>query len=154
MTPTRRSLLLAVLAIPVAGTILRPALASEPEVFATGGIAISGYDPVAYFTDGKPVRGSPDHALMWRGATWYFASAATMEAFEMNPHAYAPQYGGYCAYAMTKGAIAATAPDAFAVSSGRLYLTYSTEIRAIWADDVAGNVALADAHWPAALNKK
>lgn len=154
MTLTRRSLLLATLAIPVAGTILRPALANEPEVFATGGIAISGYDPVAYFTHGKPVRGSPDHALMWRGATWYFASAEAMAAFEMDPYAYAPQYGGYCAYAMTKGDIAATAPDAFAMSGGRLYLTYSTAVRAIWADDVAGNVARANAHWPAALNKK
>ncbi len=68
MTLTRRSLLVAALAIPVVGTILRPALAAEPEVYATGGIAISGYDPVAYFADGKAVKGSPAHALMWRGA--------------------------------------------------------------------------------------
>ncbi len=154
MTLTRRSLLVAALAIPVVGTILRPALAAEPEVYATGGIAISGYDPVAYFADGKAVKGSPAHALMWRGAIWHFVSAGTMEAFEMNPYAYAPQYGGYCAYAMAKGAVAATAPDAFAVSGGRLYLTYSTAVRAIWAEDIAGNVASADAHWPAALNKK
>ncbi len=154
MTPTRRSLLLAALAIPVAGTILRPALAREPEVFATGGIAISGYDPVAYFTEGLAVKGSPEHALVWRGATWHFASPATMERFEMNPHAYAPRYGGYCAYGMTKGTVAPTAPDAFALSGGRLYLTYSTEVLAIWSADVEGNVARADAYWPTVLNKK
>ncbi len=154
MTPTRRSLLLAALAIPVAGTILRPAFATEPEVYSTGGIAISGHDPVAYFTEGRPVKGAPRHALVWRGATWHFATAGAMEAFEMDPHAYAPQYGGYCAYAMTTGDVSPTAPDAFALSGGRLYLTYSTEVRAIWAADIAANVALADAHWPAALNKK
>lgn len=154
MNLTRRALFVAALAIPVAGTILRPAFANEPEVFAPGGVAISGYDPVAYFTEDKPVPGRMDHALMWRGATWYFASADTMEAFEMNPAAYAPQYGGYCAYEMSKGAVASTAPEAFTVTDGRLYLTHSMEFRAIWRQDIAGNVALADSHWPAALNSK
>ncbi len=154
MNLTRRALLVAALAVPVAGTILRPAFANEPEVFAPGGVAISGYDPVAYFTEGKPVAGDVHHALMWRGATWYFASAETMEAFEMNPAAYAPQYGGYCAYAMSKGSIASTAPDAFTVKDGRLYLNFSTEVRAIWSEDITGNVARADAFWPAVLATK
>jgi YHS domain-containing protein len=154
MNLTRRALFVAALAIPVAGTILRPAFADEPEVFAPGGVAISGYDPVAYFTEGKPVPGKMDHALMWRGATWYFASAESMEAFEMNPAAYAPQYGGYCAYAMSKGAVASTAPEAFTVSDGRLYLNFSTEVRTIWSQDIPGNVVLADGYWPAALNTK
>lgn len=154
MSLTRRALLCAALAIPVAGTILRPALAAEPEVFAPGGVAISGYDPVAYFTEGRAVAGQASHALMWRGATWYFASADTMAAFEMNPAAYAPQYGGYCAYAMSKGAVSATAPEAFTVYEGRLYLNYSTEVRAIWKADIPGNTALADGFWPAALGHK
>ena len=154
MTLTRRSLLLAVLAIPVAGTILRPAVAGEREVFSNGGVAISGYDPVAYFTEGRPVKGDAAHALMWHGATWYFVNAATMEAFEMNPLAYAPQYGGYCAYAMTKGAIAPTVPEAFSVVGGRLYLNYSTEVRTIWARDIPDNIALADAHWAGVLDDK
>lgn len=154
MTLARRSLLLLVLLIPVAGTILRPALAREPEIFAPDGIALQGYDPVAYVTMGKAVKGSAAHALMWRGATWYFASAEAMAAFEMNPQAYAPQYGGYCAYAMTKGTMASTAPEAFAVAGGRLFLTHSTEIRAIWEQDIAGNIARADAHWQTVLTKK
>lgn len=154
MTLTRRSLLLAVLAIPVAGTILRPAAAAEPEVFATHGVAIQGYDPVAYVTEGRAVRGAPEHALMWHGATWHFASEAAMASFEMNPEAYAPQYGGYCALAMAAGEVVPTAPEAFTVVGGRLYLNASIPVRTLWAGDIAGNVAKADAHWPAALGAK
>ena len=154
MTTTRRALILAALVIPVVGTILRPAVAAEPEVFSLGGVAISGYDAVTYFTEGKPVPGDAEHALMWHGATWYFASAATMEAFEMNPDAYAPQYGGYCAYAMSKGAVAPTVPEAFTVHDGKLYLNFSTEVRTIWSNDIPGNVGLADGHWPTALLRK
>ena len=154
MTLTRRSLLLAALAIPVAGTILRPAAAAEPEIFATHGVAIQGYDPVAYVAEGRAVRGAPEHALMWRGATWHFASDRSMEAFEMNPEAYAPQYGGYCAYAMTQGAVVPTAPEAFTVVAGRLYLNASVPVRSLWSEDIPGNVAKADAHWPTALAAK
>lgn len=153
MTLTRRALFAAVLTIPIAGTILRPALAAEPEIFAPGGVAMSGYDPVAYFTDGHPVMGKAANALRWRGAVWYFATAEAMEAFEMNPVAYAPQYGGYCAYAMSKGAIAPTVPEAFTIHDGRLYLNFSTEVRTIWGADIPGNIALADSHWPSALGQ-
>ncbi len=153
MTLTRRALFALALAIPVAGTILRPAFADEPEVFAPGGVAISGYDPVAYFQQGQPVMGTASHALMWRGATWYFATAEAMEAFEMNPAAYAPQYGGYCAYAMSKGAIAPTVAEAFTIHDGRLYLNFSTEVRTIWAADIPGNVTRADGNWPAVLHR-
>lgn len=154
MTRIRRSLLAAALILPIAGTGPHPADAHEPQIFAPGGVALNGYDPVAYFTTGRPVKGSPEHALMWRGATWYFASDESQESFEMNPLAYAPQYGGYCAYAMTRGDLMPTAPEAFAVAGGRLYLTFSTEVRAIWAQDIAGNVARADAHWPEVMTKK
>lgn len=154
MPLSRRLILLLALMLPVTGTILRPALAREPEIFAPGGIALRGYDPVAYVTEGRALRGSPDFALMWRGATWFFATAAAREAFEMNPEAYAPQYGGYCAYAMAEGDLAPTAPEAFAVANGRLYLTYSTAVRTLWSADVAGNIARADAHWPDALTEK
>ncbi|MCV2873010.1 YHS domain protein [Defluviimonas sp. WL0050] len=153
MTLTRRALIAAILVIPVAGTILRPALAAEPEVYAPNGVAMGGYDPVAYFTDGRPVMGKAAHALRWRGALWYFASAEAMESFEMNPAGYAPQYGGYCAYAMSKGAIAPTVPEAFTVHDGRLYMNFSTEVRTIWSGDIPGNIALANGNWPAALGQ-
>lgn len=154
MTLTRRSLLVVGLAIPVAGTILRPALAREPEIYAPDGIALSGYDPVAYFTQGAAVKGRADHALIWRGATWYFASAQSQEAFEMNPLAYVPQYGGYCAYMMAEGSLASGAPEAFALADGRLYLAHTPEFLTLWKQDVAGNIREADAHWAAVMNKK
>lgn len=153
MTLTRRSLLGVALLLPVAGTILRPALAQEPEVFAPGGLAISGYDPVAYFTEGHAVQGSANHALRWRGAMWYFVSARNMEDFEMNPAAYAPRYGGYCAYALAGGSIEPSSPEAFTIYKGRLYLANGDAARAIWRQDPDGNILKADANWPAILEK-
>jgi YHS domain-containing protein len=153
MKLTRRSLLVIALALPVAGTILRPALADEPEIYAPDGVAISGYDPVAYFTDNQPVRGKAAYALRWRGATWYFTDGQNMEAFEMNPSAYAPQYGGYCAYALSKGAIASSAPEAFTIHDGALYLNNSTAVRTIWKQDIPGNIRKANANWPTVLRK-
>lgn len=141
-----------VLAIPVLGTTLRPAAAAA-EIFATGGIAIHGTDPVAYFTENRAVDGAAKHALMWMGATWYFASAANMAKFEADPHKFAPQYGGYCAYAASKGAVATSVPEAFTIHEGKLYLNFSTGVRSIWRQDIPGNVAAADANWPAILAK-
>lgn len=147
MSLRRRTLILAILALPVAGTILRPALADEAEIYAPSGVAISGYDPVAYFMAKKPVQGEADHALRWRGATWYFATAANMEAFEMNPAAYAPQYGGYCAYSVSRGSLSASSPEAFTIHGGRLYLNSSPAIRAVWGEDMDGNIQKADGNW-------
>lgn len=144
----RRSFLCSLAVTPL---LARPVLAASPDIFAVDGLAIRGTDPVAYFTDAMPVAGSPDHTLMWRGATWQFASVANRAAFEADPTAYAPQYGGYCAYAASKGAVATTVPEAWTVHEGKLYLNYSTSVRGIWSQDVAGNIALADANWPSIL---
>lgn len=151
MLVTRRALVAAAFALPVGGTVLRPALAGETAIFAPGGAAISGYDPVAYFTEGRPVPGHANHALMWRGATWFFDTAAAMETFEMNPAAYAPQYGGYCAYSMSKGALSPSVPEAFTVYRGRLYLYSSMSARTTWSGDISGNLARADANWPTTI---
>ncbi len=128
--------------------VARPALAATPEVFAGGGVAINGVDPVGYFTDSAPVLGNPAHTILWRGARWQFASPESMMAFEMNPTAYAPEYGGYCAYAMSKGAIATTVPEAWTINQGRLYLNYSVNVRSIWIKDIPGNVVRANGFWP------
>jgi YHS domain-containing protein len=106
---------------------------------------------VAYFTQGAPVTGDAAHALMWKGAEWRFASAENMAQFESDPMAYAPQYGGYCAFAMSKGAIATTDPDAWTIHDGKLYLNYSVNVRKIWSEDIPGNVEKADGHWPGIL---
>ncbi len=125
-----------------------PAWAASPDVFAVEGLAIRGCDPVSYFTTGGPVMGDPTHTIMWRGATWRFSSPDTMMAFEMNPTAYAPEYGGYCAFAMARGAIASTVPEAWTIHQGRLYLNYSVNVRATWATDIPGNIVRANGYWP------
>ena len=145
---TRRSLIGLLAASPL---LARPALAATPEVFSDGGAAIRGTDPVAYFTSGGPVQGSEAHMLMWRGATWLFASAENMAAFEMNPDGYAPQYGGYCAYAVSQGYTASTDPEAWTIYEGKLYLNFSKSVRSRWERDIPGHIAQADANWPDVL---
>lgn len=149
---TRRTLLTtAAAALPAAAFFTRPAMAAEPEVFSDGGIAIRGADPVAFFTEGGPVIGSADHALMWRGTTWHFASAENMEQFMADPEAYAPMYGGYCSYAMSKGYVATSVPEAWTIYEDKLYLNYSVNVRQIWSEDIPGNIAAANENWPTAL---
>jgi YHS domain-containing protein len=113
-----------------------------------GNLALKGYDPVAYFVEGRPVKGSGEHRLEWNGATWRFASEANRVAFAADPERYAPQYGGYCAWAVSQGYTADIDPEAWRIVDGKLYLNYSTEIQARWAQDIQGNIAAADASWP------
>ncbi|SMX37811.1 YHS domain-containing (seleno)protein [Octadecabacter ascidiaceicola] len=148
---TRRMLLSAAAAAPAAAFFTRPAMAAEPYVFSEDGVAIRGADPVAYFTEAAPVIGSAGHALMWEGTTWHFASAENMEMFMANPTAYAPQYGGYCAFALSKGSLASTVPEAWTIHDDKLYLNYSVNVRQVWSEDIPGNIALADVQWPAIL---
>jgi len=131
--------------------LARPAFAASPEVFDVDGIAIRGTDPVAYFDQMAPVAGSAAFSLMWKGATWHFASADNMARFEADPDAYAPQYGGYCAFALSKGALASTVPEAWTIYEGKLYLNNSVNVRTIWSEDIPGNIARADANWPKVL---
>ena len=107
---------------------------------------------MAYFDEGRPVIGSAAHALRWMGADWHFASAANRSAFEMNPDAYAPQYGGYCAFAMSRGYIATSVPEAWTIHENKLYLNFSLDVRERWLRDVPGNIARAEQHWPGVLS--
>lgn len=146
---SRRAFLGLLSGLPALG-LARP-VAAAPEVFADTGLAINGIDPVAYFTQSVAVPGLTDHVLMWRGATWAFSSAETMDAFEMNPDAYAPQFGGYCAFALAHGSLSPSIPEAWTIYAGRLYLNYSLPVRDEWQADIPGFLALADAQWPAIL---
>lgn len=149
---TRRALLATGAAI-AAGAAFTPAFAGKAEVFSAGaGVAINGYDPVAYFNDDRAVKGSSEHVAQWKGAQWRFASAANREAFEADPERYAPQYGGYCAWAVSQGYTARTDPDAYSIVDGKLYLNYSKGVRATWSKDIPGNIAKGDANWPGVLN--
>lgn len=149
----RRRLALALMGAALALMAAAPARADQPMIHARSGLAIGGYDPVAYFTDGKPVKGRAAHQVMWKGAVWFFASAAHREAFEADPRRFAPQFGGYCAYAVSRGYTAKTDPEAWKVHEGRLYLNYSTRVRSLWARDIPGNIALARENWPDVLSR-
>ncbi len=129
------------------------AQARSPEIF-TGlvqGVAVGGYDPVAYFTEHKPVQGKADITYSWKGATWRFASAQNRDAFKAAPEKYAPQYGGYCAYAVAKGATAKGDPTAWSIVHGKLYLNVSASVQKIWEKDIPGYIKAAEKNWPDVL---
>ena len=123
------------------------------EVYVENGsdLAIRGADPVAYFTEGTAVPGVADYEYEWNGATWRFSSADNLATFMADPEAYAPQYGGYCAKAMSEGNLASVDPRAWKIVDGKLYLNYSQEVQAQWFEDIPGNIAKADAFWPNVL---
>ncbi len=125
--------------------------AEKPVNTTFTGVAIKGYDPVAYFTAGKPMKGSSDFAYEWNGAEWRFASEGNRDAFKADPVKYAPQFGGYCAWAVSRGYTAGIDPDAWKIVNSRLYLNYSTKVQAQWSEDIPGNVAKAEENWPKIL---
>jgi YHS domain-containing protein len=113
--------------------------------------AVGGYDPVAYFTEGRPVKGNKAHHLRHQGATWYFASEEHRRLFQANPDRYAPQYGGYCAWAVAHDTTASGDPLQWTIHRGRLYLNYDADIQKDWAKDKAHWIREADRNWPAVL---
>lgn len=136
------------LAAPDAAFAVKPVNAS----FWSG--AIKGYDPVAYFKEGKPVKGTGAYRHQWMGAIWYFASAENRDLFQKNPAKYAPQYGGYCAYAVSQGSTADIDPGAWTIFDGKLYLNYSLDVKKTWEKDIPGYIAKADKNWPNLLKAK
>ncbi len=124
------------------------ASAQNRVVNQTDGVAIKGYDPVAYFTEGSPVRGEAVHSHVWNDATWLFATAANRDAFAAAPEKFAPQYGGYCSYAMSRNYVADITPTAWKIVDGKLYLNNSRPVHVWWQADIGGNIAKADTHWP------
>jgi hypothetical protein len=117
------------------------------------GAAVKGYDVVAYQAEGKPVEGRRAFETTWNGAKWRFASAAHRDVFIKNPEQFAPQFGGYCAWAVSRGYTADIDPEAWKIVEGRLYLNYSKSVQAKWSQDIPGNIARARANWPKVLEK-
>jgi YHS domain-containing protein len=146
----RRLFLLSAAVSFVASTTL--VFAAEPEIDTNrvAGVGAGGYDVVSYFS-GTPTEGKAELSSTWKGVSWHFSSADSMKAFEAAPEKYAPQYGGYCAYAVSKGATAPGDPEAWSVVDGKLYLNLSKSIRSTWQKDTAGNIAAANANWPKVL---
>jgi YHS domain-containing protein len=137
----------------IAGTAIS-AFAQKSEIFVKEGAAINGYDPVAYFVSGKPIKGSKEFLVDYMGAPWYFSSKPNADAFKANPAKYAPQYGGYCAYGLTGNHKAPTEPDAWTIIDGKLYLNYNKEVQGIWNKKQKEYISTADKNWPALKNKE
>lgn len=134
---------------------LSPLVSAKDLVNLNGsGVAIQGHDPVAYFTDGKAVKGDPQFQSSANGATYYFVSAEHKAAFDADPAKYEPQFGGFCAWAVSQGYTASIDPNAFQIVEGRLLLQYSLGVRKDFSKDTAGNLKKADANWPGIVEKK
>jgi len=128
--------------------------AQKSEVFVSSDAAIRGYDPVAYFTQGKPVKGSKEYTVSWKGVNWYFSSAANEAAFKSTPEKYAPQYGGYCAYGLSQGHKAPIDPEAWTILDGKLYLNYSKDVKSTWDKDRPKYIQDANTNWPKIKDKE
>lgn len=137
-----------ILSLILCGMALYAVNAFAGEFFERNGLAIDGYDPVAYIEEPRPVKGVPEFRAEFRGSTFHFISAAHRDAFTVDPAKYAPHYGGYCAYGTAKGYKAKIDPEAFTVIHGKLYLNYSDAVRTRWLSDVPGYIQRADANWP------
>ena len=137
----KRVLSTAVIALAV---LVTPVLAQD---FTHSTPGIGGYDPVAYFTDGKPVKGNGYHVANFQGVTYAFASEEHQEMFEANPEKYVPAYGGYCAYGVAVGKKFVADPEVWKVVNGKLYLNLDRDIQSKWNEDIPGYIKTGDRNW-------
>jgi YHS domain-containing protein len=135
-----------ILTVLLVGFFTAPALAGE--YYEREGVAIGGYDPVAYFAEMKPVKGLAEFHAEYQGSTFHFSTVANRDTFMANPDKFAPQYGGYCAFGMAKGYKAVIDPAAFTVVEDKLFLNYSSTVRFRWALDIPGYISKANSNWP------
>ncbi len=136
-----------VLTLPIIFLFASSAFA-DGKVYSDAGKAINGYDPVAYFMEGKPVEGESEFSLDWNGARWLFTNAENRDQFRATPERYAPQYGGYCAWAVSQGYTAPTDPEAWKIVGGKLYLNYSKSVQTRWSRNIDQNITAGDTNWP------
>lgn len=118
------------------------------------GLAVKGYDVVAYFSDHAPVEGSKDFSYNWEGVEWRFKNQANLDAFKANPASYAPEFGGYCAYGVSENHKAPTDPAAFTVLNNKLYLNYSLDVKKMWLKDTNGRIKKANENWKTLKSSK
>ncbi|MGF6861964.1 hypothetical protein ABIE69_002542 [Rhodobacteraceae bacterium MBR-64] len=159
MLINRRSVLASALALPFVTALSQGAAAGGSAGGSAGvgvtiarmstrdGMALGGYDPVAYFDQGRPMVGDVSHRLKWHGAIWQFASADHRQVFEMNPKAYAPEFGGYCAYTVAQGRPFRGEPELWTITDGRLYLNYDTRLQTLWRQDMMRLITEARRNW-------
>jgi hypothetical protein len=118
------------------------------EYFEVDGVALRGYDAVAYFVEGQPVKGLPVHSYRYRDSLFLFSTAGNQQKFAADPAKYAPQFGGFCALGTANGYKVKTEPDAFKVVGGKLYLNYNRKVLELWTLDEPGYIKRANANWP------
>jgi YHS domain-containing protein len=147
----RKALLLFGLAIGIAWLAAATALAAP--YYLRDGVAADGYDTVAYFTEGKAVKGDAKFQHAWDGAKWHFSSAANRDRFAADPVKYAPQYGGFCAYGVASGYKVKVIGEAWHVRDGKLYLNYDKSVQKRWLADIPGHIAKAEDNWPKIKDK-
>jgi YHS domain-containing protein len=147
---------IAALAVVAATHFIPGAEAAQSAVntLGTDGVAIKGYDPVAYFSEGAPRQGKPEFTAEHKGVKWHFASGENKALFEADPDKYTPAYGGFCAYGVAQGYLVKIEPDAWAIRDGKLYLNYDKSVQTQWAEKPAEYIAEADRQWPALIAKK
>jgi YHS domain-containing protein len=128
--------------------------AAEDEIYTSffSSVGADGYDVVAYFSESKPVEGNKKFATEYKNVDWYFSNEENLSAFKENPESFAPQYGGYCAWAVANGTTASGDPLQWAVVNNKLYLNYDAEIQAMWAADRDNLIVKGDMNWPSVLN--
>lgn len=126
---------------------------ATPPVYTSffGGVAVSGYDAVTYFTENKAVKGDSQYSIEYKDVEWHFSSQANLEVFKNNPGKYAPQYGGYCAWAVAHNDTAKGDPLQWTIHNNKLYLNYNSDIQNQWLKDKAALITKANSYWPAVL---
>jgi len=127
--------------------------AKTPVNAGPDGIAIKGFDPVAYFTMGRPVKGTDRFSYEWKGAKWLFSVREHFDLFAADPEKYAPKYGGYCAYAVSQGTTADIDPESWTIVDGKLYLNLNKDVQTLWTNDMKAYIEKADRNWPSVLTK-
>jgi len=140
------ALVVAALLVGLTGYALSAESAVAP-INAADGIGLKGYDPVAYFSEGQPTQGVEQYSLRWKGVTYRFASSENLQRFKADPDNYLPQYGGYCAYAMSLNRIADIDPSRWAVVKGKLYLNNGFISEKLWSLHKQRNIESADRNW-------
>ena len=149
----RLRLTIAVCLIVAGITAIATANSQSPVNVSRGQLALRGYDAVAYWTSGQPTQGSTSLEHRWKDAVWRFSTAANRDQFAKDPARYVPEFGGYCAYAVSRGYTADIDPNAWRIVDGRLYLNYSKRVQKLWEENVPGNIARGRQNWPGVLAK-
>jgi YHS domain-containing protein len=116
------------------------------------GVAINGFDPVAYFTLQKALEGNSNYSYEWSGSIWKFVSKDNLNLFQANPENYAPQFGGYCAYGCSEKHLSPTDPKAFTIINDKLYLNYNQKVKEVWIKDTANRIQTANQYWKSIYN--